>query len=422
MGSDQVAKTVCHLAKSGGGERFTSDNARFGHFANTIREAHRLYETDSPKWNVFFKEYSSLNITDAIKSVEHALVERKRIIDSFKLTRKVPQNSAYAFQLFLGASECFAPDWRTSEADQKKWEEYFIASEQWVRKYFPNKVLSIATHYDEKVPHQHVTIIPIRENVPIYHNEKLRADDGSFILNSNGKIKTRKVMTLDALGKPILVTKYTSGNFMNPDELEALQTDYAHAVQSFGVVRGAMNSQSRHEDIRESTRIHARKLVEAEERLQKEEAAMLQKKDEIEKRIAEIKHLLEVPYTEFKIVEPEKKALPMLFDWEFNGKKCKNFEDYRHKIIEEQVSARVYHADLQVQNAEKRISVLSNELAKQKSINANLTQENLQLRMVLYEAPLDDIEKVRKQRDQPMPEQKLLTERSCEHHVHKQSR
>jgi hypothetical protein len=47
--------------------------------------------------------------------------------------------------------------------------------------------------------------------------------------------------------------------------------------------------------------------------------------------------------------------------------------------------------------------VFSNELAKQKSINASLAQENLQLRMVLFEPPLDDIEKVRKQRDQPMP-------------------
>jgi hypothetical protein len=61
----------------------------------------------------------------------------------------------------------------------------------------------------------------------------------------------------------------------NPNELETFQTDFAHAVQSFGVVRRAMNRQNRHEDIRESIRIHGRKVVEAEERLQKEEAAMI---------------------------------------------------------------------------------------------------------------------------------------------------
>lgn len=422
MDDSKVAKTVCHLGKSGGGKKFTSDNGRYSHFINSIKEAHRLYEPESPKWNEFFTEYSSLNVTDTIRSIEHALAERNRIIDSFKLKRKVQKNSAYAFQLFLGASECFAPDWKKSKSDRKKWEEYFSVCEKWARTYFPNKVLSVAVHYDEKVPHMHVNLIPIRENMPIYHNEKIRGEDGSFLLNKQGKIKTRKVMTVDEHGEPILETKYTSGNFMNPEELVLLQTNFALAVESFGVVRGVMNSNSRHEDLRESTRIHARKLKEEEERLKNVESTILERNNLIEKKVASIKHLLEVPFSEFKIVEPERKTFSMLYNWELNGVKCKSFEEFRVKTIEDQVAKRLYQANLIVQNKEKHVSVLSNELAKQQTINQSLELENSKLKKLVLNAPFEDLVKLRQQREMPNQDAAAQKNASVEPRIQKRSR
>lgn len=395
--TDTKAKTVCHIAKSGGGKKFNSDSGRYSHFYNTILESHRLYEKDSPKWGEFFTEFSGLNLTNTFSSVEQALVERKKIIDSFNLPRKVSKNAAYAFQLFLSASDCLAPDWRTSEFDRKIWQDYFDTCEKWVKKYFPGIILSTAVHYDEKTPHMHVNIIPIRRNMPVYHNEKVVLENGQYAYNSKGAIKTRKVMTVDAKGCPVLETKYTSGSFINPEELGALQTDFARAVRHFGVERGEMNSQKEHESLRVSTRINARKIQKEEARLKKIEAELETKAKQLERRASLISDLLSVPLKEFKIEEPERKLLPSFYEWEYNGQKCKNFEEYRTKIIEDQVSRRVYQADLLVKQKDKQLCALNSSLLKKETINTMLQDKIASLEKLLLNGSVNDIENYRSQ-------------------------
>lgn len=391
----KAPKTVCHIAKSGGGEKFKSDSGRYTHFANSILESHRLYDKDSPKWGEFFTEFSSMNKTESIKSIDQALMERTKIIKSFNLARKVPKNSAYGFQLFLSASESFALDWRTSETDRTKWQDYFETCEKWVRKYFPGIVLSVAVHYDEKTPHMHVNLIPIRKNMPVFHNEKLKTEEGQYVMNQKGKIKTKKVMTLDKQGNPVLETKYTSGNFINPDELASLQTDFARAVERFGVERGEVDSRQKHEDLRKSTRINARKIYKEEVRLKGVEDGLNKEREMLERRSSLIQHLLSVPPGSFKIIEPEKKIVPGLYTWEIDGKKCKNFDEYRNKIIEDQVSKRVYQADLLVKKSERRIESLTAEVDNQATTNRILSAELAKLEKLLLEAPLADIAQYR---------------------------
>ena len=393
--NSKTAKAVCRMSKSGGGEKFKSASGRFIHFTNTIIESHRLYDNDSSKWEEFFHEFSNLNVTDSIESVEQALVERSKIIDSFNLKRKVPQNSAYGFQLFLSASECFAPDWRKSESDRMKWKSFFEICEEWVRKYFPDIVLSVAVHYDEKTPHMHVNLIPIRKNMPVYHNEKMKNPDGSYVLNQKGAIKTKKVMTLNDKGNPILETKYTSGNFMNPEQLERMQTDFANAVRSYGKERRIANSQKKQENLRESRRINARRIVRREYELIKSKVEIDQKNEILVRRFSLINHLLTVPLREFKIKEPERKLLPLLYEWEYKGIKYKNFEEYRNKIIEEQVETRVYQSDLLIKQKTKHIEKLNSALLRQTNINKTLSEQITKMEQILLYGSLQDIEQYR---------------------------
>lgn len=299
MNEYKAPKTVCHITKSGGGKKFKSATGRYVHYINSIIEAHRLYEKDSPKWGEFFTEYSNMNQTDSIKSIEQALKERTKIINSFNLSRKIPKNAAYGFQLFLSTSDRFAPNWRSQDSDKKKWHDYFETCEIWVRKYFPGIVLSVAVHYDEKTPHMHVNLVPIRRNMPAYHNEKEKDKEGSFVLNQKGNIKTKKVMTLDKNGNPILETKYTSGNFISPEELVALQTDFSHAVEHFGIERGDENSIQKHQDLRESTRINARKIDEEKARLINKENILNKERENLAKRTEQIRHFFINPVNDF---------------------------------------------------------------------------------------------------------------------------
>ena len=367
--------------KSGGGKKFNSEDGRYTHFYNTIVEAHRLYPQDSKKWDKFFPEYAYLNDVNEISSVEHALAERNKIIKSFNLKRKIPKNSAYAFQLFLGASEALAPDWRTNEASKQIWKDYFATCEKWARKYFPGIVLSVTSHFDEATPHCHINIIPILKNQPIFHNEPILDENGEPKLNEKGKPKVRRVMTCDEKGNPILVTKYTSGSFLSPAGCIQLQTDFANAVKHFGVERGTMNSQAEHDDLRASTRIHARKQAAEVKRLEalsnelEQERLSLEKRNKnLEERTALIKNLLAVPMKKFKLQLQPRKLMPGLYEWEYKGTKCKNFDDFREKEIEDQTTQYVYRADLRVQKLEEKVAHISESLSQEKEKNEKLSR------------------------------------------------
>lgn len=118
---------------------------------------------------------------------------------------------------------------------------------------------------------------------------------------------------------------------------------------------------------------------------------------------------LSIPLTTFKIIEPDKKLIPALYTWEYNGKICKNYDEYRNKYIEDQVSKRIYQADLKAKQGENRINALSTELEQQIRKNRLLSIELEKLRKILFEASFSDIEKLRDQR-QKVLEQKNTRE------------
>lgn len=122
------------------------------------------------------------------------------------LPAKVRKNGVLAVDYMITAS----PE-KLAEMSREKQDRYFQAALEWViSKHGVANVISAVVHRDEKSPHMHILVVPI---------------------DPRGKLNCR--------------------HFLGGSQaLSAMQSDFASAVQSFGLERGIKGSKARHQTLK----------------------------------------------------------------------------------------------------------------------------------------------------------------------------
>jgi hypothetical protein len=126
------------------------------------------------------------------------------------VTRKVRADQVRAVEVVLTASpEAFKrrPDGRAADQSISNWTARNL--EFLEEKYGKKNVVSFTLHQDEKTPHIHAVLVPI---------------------TPDGRLSAK--------------------DLFNRETLSQLQTDYAEAMKRFGMERGVMHSQAKHEPVR----------------------------------------------------------------------------------------------------------------------------------------------------------------------------
>lgn len=124
--------------------------------------------------------------------------------------KRVRSDSVRAMEVILtGSPEAFVRDAQGRAADysKSKWAQDNLHFLQ--ERYGAKNVVSFTLHQDEKTPHIHAVVVPITED------NRLSAD-----------------------------------KLFNPHSLRQLQTDYAAAMEQYGMARGVEHSQAQHQPMR----------------------------------------------------------------------------------------------------------------------------------------------------------------------------
>ena len=142
---------------------------------------------------------------------------------------KVQKNAVQVVELFLGASpEAFAQE----GFDLDRWAQAQI---DWLHETFgKGNVLEAVLHLDETTPHVHAMVFP----------QIMRAEKRGGARRGEGGVKEAP----ERPAKPVLsASHWLDGG----KRLSALQTDYARAMEPFGLERGQERSRAKHQTVRQ---------------------------------------------------------------------------------------------------------------------------------------------------------------------------
>lgn len=143
-------------------------------------------------------------------------------IDNAKASIK-RKDACVAEEVMVTTSPEYWGDWKTqidSKEFQDKLDAWQDATMKWFKKKYGDNVVQAELHLDETTPHIHLMIVPIMEKN----------------------------------GQNVLCAK----DMFAPKELNKNQTEYAKAMEGFGLVRGQERSESKHISFHEHARMKAK--------------------------------------------------------------------------------------------------------------------------------------------------------------------
>lgn len=153
------------------------------------------------------------------KIVEHKLAQYPDI--------RRQKNSVVAVEILLTASPEFFE--LKSSADLKAWAD---ANMQWLKKKYGKNLVDVTLHLDEKTPHLHCIVLPIKMK------EKI-------------KRRTKAQIAAGFAGKKYTVPSLCVNDIYTPKTLTKLQSEYATEMKRFGLSRGRRKSGATHQTVKE---------------------------------------------------------------------------------------------------------------------------------------------------------------------------
>ncbi|MDZ7935981.1 MAG: MobV family relaxase [Emticicia sp.] len=187
-------KAICRISKcksSGSATGKTQHNYREREVLNADKERQHLNQ-----------EY--INLTQ--RSIWDIATER---IEEAGVTRKIKPDAVRAVEMILTASADFFERDESGVALDIREGEWLKKNQAFLAERYGKNVVALTLHQDEKTPHLHAIIVPI---------------------TSDNRLSAKEVFT--------------------PRTLRALQTDYAQAMQGFGLERGIEGSKAKHSDMK----------------------------------------------------------------------------------------------------------------------------------------------------------------------------
>ncbi|WP_290204625.1 MobV family relaxase [uncultured Bacteroides sp.] len=276
---------VCHYAKCYGPpvnytthiERKTADG--------TVRIPYNIKRSDLTRHNREF-------ITEARKTGRTAAIEKRLMAvkyqtdkDGNEYERKIRKDQVCCIEIRLSAS----PEAMAEIIAQGRLMDWCRESVKWAqREHGKENIVSAVLHMDEETPHLHVSLVPVVQGESKKQaTTKKRAAKDKEKAESDGteppKKKRRYKKKADAS-----TLRLCADDIMTQSGLKRYQTEYAAAMEQFGLRRGEEGSPARHKDLAQYYKDHCEemhaRLDEVLAELAKVENLLVKKDAEIESR------------------------------------------------------------------------------------------------------------------------------------------
>lgn len=231
-------------------------------------------------------------ITEARKTGRTAAIEKRLMAvkhqtdkDGNEYVRKIRKDQVCCIEIRLSAS----PEAMAEIIAQGRLMDWCRESVKWAqREHGKENIVSAVLHMDEETPHLHVSLVPVVQGESKKQaTTKKRAAKDKEKAESEGteppKKKRRYKKKADAS-----TLRLCADDIMTQSGLKRYQTEYAAAMEQFGLRRGEENSPARHKDLAEYYKEHCEemhaRLNEVLSELAKVERLMEDKDTEIRKR------------------------------------------------------------------------------------------------------------------------------------------
>lgn len=248
---------VCHYAKCYGPpvnytthiERKTADG--------TLRIPYNIKRSDLTKHNrEFITEAKKIGRTAAIEKRLMA-VKHQTDKNGNEYERKIRKDQVCCIDIRLSAS----PEAMAEIIEQGRLIDWCRESVKWAQQeHGKENIVSAVLHMDEETPHLHVSLVPVvqGESKKQATTKKRLAKDKEKALAEGTEAPKKKRRYKKKADASTL--RLCADDIMTQGGLKRYQTEYAAAMEKFGLRRGEENSPARHKDLAEYYKEHCEEM------------------------------------------------------------------------------------------------------------------------------------------------------------------
>ena len=248
---------VCHYAKCYGPpvnytthlERKTADG--------TVRIPYNIKRADLTRHNREF-------ITEARKIGRTAAIEKRLMAvkvqkdkDGNEYNRKIRKDQVCCIEIRMSAS----PEAMAEIIAQGRLMEWCLESVKWAQhEHGKENIVSAVLHMDEETPHLHVSFVPVVQGESKKQaTTRKRAAKNKEKAETEGKEPPKKKRRYKKKADASTL-RLCADDIMTQSGLKRYQTEYADAMEQFGLRRGEENSPARHKDLAEYYKEHCEEM------------------------------------------------------------------------------------------------------------------------------------------------------------------
>ncbi len=204
----------------------------------------------------FIAEARKIGRTAAIEKRLMA-VKHQKDSDGNEYERKIRKDQVCCIEIRLSAS----PEAMAEIIAQGRLMDWCRESVTWAqREHGMENIVSAVLHMDEETPHLHVSLVPVVQGESKKQaTTKKRAAKDKEKAESEGKEPPRKKRRYKKKADTSTL-RLCADDIMTRGGLKLYQTEYAAAMEQFGLRRGEENSPARHKDLAEYYKEHCEEM------------------------------------------------------------------------------------------------------------------------------------------------------------------
>lgn len=204
----------------------------------------------------FIVETRKIGRTAAIEKRLMA-VKRQKDNDGNEYERKIRKDQVCCIEIRLSAS----PEAMAEIIEQGRLMEWCRESVKWAqREHGEENIVSAVLHMDEETPHLHVSLVPVVQGESKKQaTTKKRAAKDKEKAESEGTEPPKKKRRYKKKADTSTL-RLCADDIMTRGGLKRYQTEYAAAMEQFGLRRGEENSPARHKDLAEYYKEHCEEM------------------------------------------------------------------------------------------------------------------------------------------------------------------
>lgn len=186
----------------------------FAKLLNAAKHNLRLIDTEIGVYKGGKIDPSRLHLNQVLEgpSIPKGIEELAKVLIEKNVTKKLRKDAVIAVEIVFSPKAGFSKDFNT----------FFEDCLLWAKSFYKLPILSAINHFDEKVPHLHVLMLPLVGNRMV----------GSSIVGYKGKLKYAKEDFFRQLATKYQLIQYVRPEHFSSEVREAITIDALHEVFS----------------------------------------------------------------------------------------------------------------------------------------------------------------------------------------------